>query len=151
MDFQFKNKAYTTLLGLVEAKMLSAQQAIDSAIESRDNETKSSVGDKYETGRAMMQLEQQRNEVQLAKALKLKSDLKQITIDKSFEQVNPGALVICDDFIYFISIGLGKILVEDQKVYAISLDSPLGKKLQGKKVGEEVVIKEKKILIKQII
>jgi hypothetical protein len=39
--------------------------------ESLDDETKSSAGDKYETGRAMLQLDIEKSSVQLAEAEKL--------------------------------------------------------------------------------
>lgn len=151
LNLAYKQQIYKELIKKVEEKISSAQQAIDAAIESRDNETKSSVGDKYETGRAMMQLEQQRNEVQLAKAMKLKADLNQISLKHLKTKVEAGALVKSDNGIYFISIGLGKLSLENDTVYAISLQSPLGKLLLNKKEGEKISFNDKSILILQII
>ena len=70
-----KTQLYDACLSAVQLRIDNAQQAMKAAQESRDNETKSSVGDKYETGRAMMQGAQERNKVQLIAAMQLKQQL----------------------------------------------------------------------------
>ena len=49
--------------------------------------------------------------------------------------------------LYFISIGYGKL----DAVYAISIESPLGVELKGKKVGDRVEMRGRIITIKSII
>ena len=66
LDLNFKKKVLSACFEQVNDKIIKIERAIAAVIESRDNETKSSVGDKYETGRAMMQNEQQRLESQLS-------------------------------------------------------------------------------------
>ena len=78
-----KKRVYTQLKNLTEEKITQAEKAVAAAIEARDGETKSSAGDKFETGRAMMQLEQQRHEVQLSKAFQLSADLDRLDIDEA--------------------------------------------------------------------
>ena len=51
------------------------------AQEAANEEGKSSVGDKYETGRAMMQIERDKAAQQLDEALKLKNIIDQISIE----------------------------------------------------------------------
>ncbi len=121
----------------IQEKIDTATRAIQSAKEARDNETKSSVGDKYETGRAMMQLEQQRHEAQLMKALQLKKELSQINTAKRYEQVELGSLVRTDRGVYFISIGLGKVVLDDETYFAISVAAPIAEVMLGKKVGDD--------------
>ncbi len=145
-----KKKVYENLIEKLDLKISTAESAIASAIDSRDNETKSSVGDKYETGRAMMQLEQQKNEVQLAKAITLKKTLKRINIELKKDTGELGAMLNTTNGIFFLSIGLGKIVVEDQTVYAISMASPMGKVLFGKKTGDELIFQGKKIVIQAV-
>jgi len=123
---------------------------IDSAKESRDNDTKSSAGDKYETGRAMMHIEVEKHEVQLSKTLKLKNDLSRISLKKEHRKVDYGSLIKTDKGIYFISIGIGKIEVDNTIVYAISLNSPLGKQLKGKEKEDEVQFQGREFRIKEI-
>lgn len=135
---------------ILDEKIESAKLAIQSAKESRDNETKSSVGDKYETGRAMMQMELEKNRIQLNKALSLKNELEQIDLQKKYKKVEFGSLVIVSNGNYLISIGIGKIKIEKNIYYSISLSSPIGKSLRNKKVGDKIEFKGKEISISEI-
>ena len=147
---EIKKRLYQELQKQVEQRITNARKAMQAAQESRDNETKSSVGDKYETGRAMMQLEQERNEVQMIKAINLKNELDQIDMTKSSEVVELGSLVSTNKGQYFIAIGLGKISIDEQKYFVISKDAPIGKVLLGKKQGDTVQWQANSIKIESI-
>ena len=145
-----KKLLYTNLLQRLDLQIDSTQKALQSTKESRDNETKSSVGDKYETGRAMMQLEQGRLESQLNKTLHLRKILTQINLEKEYLQVEAGAMVETDQGIYFISIGLGKVVLEDQTYFAISTAAPVSGVLLGKKVGDVAVFQGREFMIQNV-
>ena len=145
-----KRLLYNNLLQRLDLQIDSTQKALQSTKESRDNETKSSVGDKYETGRAMMQLEQGRLESQLNKTLHLRKILTQINLEKEYLQVEAGAMVETDQGIYFISIGLGKVVLEDQTYFAISTAAPVSGVLLGKKVGEVAVFQGREFMIQNV-
>ena len=68
---------------VVHQRIASAQDAIRMAQDSANEEGKSSAGDKYETGRAMAQLEIEKASSQLAEANKLKQALEQIPVDEN--------------------------------------------------------------------
>lgn len=136
---------------LLDDKIVTFQNAIMSAKESRDNETKSSVGDKYETSRAMVQIEIEKSEAQLAKTLNLKRELSLINTSKKFYKVEYGSLVITNQSSYFFSIGIGKILLESKDYYVISMASPIGKVFRDKSVGEEIIFNNKEFVIEEII
>jgi len=146
-----KRAAYQQLTAIVQKKIDVANSSLTAAIEGRDNQTKSTAGDKHETGRAMMQIEQQRNEIQLGKAILLKKELKQLDLEKTFQKVQLGALVVTNRGNYFISIGIGKIIVAEQNIYAISLLSPIGKTLLNKQIGEVMKFQNKEITIQEIV
>ena len=135
---------------IVSLRIQTATNAMRSAEESRNNETKSSVGDKYETGRAMMHLEKQKNEVQLNKALTLKQELNQIDINKDQNRVGVGSLVFTNQGIYFISIGLGKLKISNEMFYCISIASPVGRLLHDRSIGESFEFQEKLFHIENI-
>ena len=120
------------------------------ARESRDNNTKSTVGDKYETSREMMNLKIEKYNIQLAKALRLQKELDKINLQKKFEQVEFGSLVFTRNNIYFISIGFGRIDIENESVYCVSLASPIGKTLNHKKTGDVVGFQGTEIIINNI-
>ena len=151
MDQQeIKKQLKKRLLGLVEAKKTELRNEIWSAKESRDNETKSSVGDKHETSRSLVQIEIDQLEVQLDKTLQQESELSKLPTEKIHTRVEPGSLVFTNREAYFISIGLGKIEWESQVYYCISPVSPVGKLLHGKKVGEKVQFNGQEIEVKGI-
>lgn len=139
------------LIKAIDEKAAIVKNEIQLAIESRDNETKSNVGDKYETTREMMQLEIEKNMVQLNKYELQKNELLKINPLRKNSKVEFGSLVFTSGGNYFISIGLGKIEIEQEAVYCISLISPIGKALQNKKAVEKISFQGKEIFISKII
>ncbi|HSO88242.1 MAG TPA: hypothetical protein VLQ91_16940 [Draconibacterium sp.] len=139
------------LIETINEKAAIVKNEIQLAIETRDNETKSNVGDKFETTREMMQLEIEKNALQLNKYELQKNELLKIDIYKSYKKAEPGSLVFTADNLYFISIGIGKIEIDNETVYCISLISPIGKVLQNKKAGEKINFQGKEIFISKII
>jgi len=140
-----------TLLDEVEAliyqKIAVFQKMMDDAQDSANNETKSSAGDKFETGRAMMHLERDKNAQQLSEARKLELFLSQIKSDKMFDRVAFGSVVQTDFGNYFISIAAGRILVDEKKYFAISPQAPLAKELMQKEKGDMITFNDKSIKI----
>ncbi|MEO1436923.1 MAG: 3-oxoacyl-ACP synthase [Bacteroidota bacterium] len=135
---------------LIQQRIDTIQTRIESLVESRDNETKSSVGDKYETGRAMMQLEIEKSQTLLGEALKLKAQLDQLPIDREFTVVAPGCLVLTNKGPFFISVGLGKVQVDGQTCFCISAEAPIAKALRGKQAGEQIEFNGQTFSVKQL-
>lgn len=112
---------------------------MEAAQESANTESKSSAGDKYETGRAMAQLDRDRYAQQLAEALRLDQDLARINIDRAYSTIQPGSLVLTSRGVFFVSISAGKLLVDGHDYIAVSPASPIATALAGKKAGDTVV------------
>ena len=146
-----KQLFYNSIIAKIEQKIQTAQTAIEIAKESRDNDTKSSAGDKFETGREMMQIEIENNKLLLNKALTQLNELKKIDLQKDYSKVEFGSLIITNNGNYFISIPEGRIEVEGDLFYAISMISPFGKLLNNKVVGNEITLNNKLFKIKEII
>lgn len=123
---------------LLNGRKVVLEATIADLKKSRDNETKSSAGDKFETGRAMMQAEMDRYTIQLSKTQQAINDLLQIDINKTHKKVALGSLIVTTNGNYFISIGYGKIEVLENTYYAISLASPVGQLFRDKTVGAVV-------------
>ena len=100
-----------------------------------NNDTKSSMGDKYETGREMLQQEINNLQVQLNEVLKQQDFLKTILIKVS-DKAQKGAIVKTERGLFFISVSLGEVTFENQKIICISPESPLAKAMNGKQKGE---------------
>ncbi len=122
----------------VQQRINTARQAMEAAQESANSEEKSSAGDKYETGRAMAQLERDRHAQLLAEARKLEGDLLRLNIDKVYETAQPGSLVTTSRGTFFISISAGKLALDGTDYFAVSPASPMATLLLGHRPGESV-------------
>ncbi len=148
--YEIKEKLFQACQADLEKRINSIQEVLKSIEESRDNETKSSVGDKYETGRSMMQMEEQKSRQQLYQANQVRLELMRIDPQRKSRKVEAGSLVETTNGIYFISVGMGKVRVEDALYYCISSNSPIGMKLMNKVKGDEIEFNGRKIGIKGI-
>ena len=142
-----KKELFTHCNTWVSQKIAVAKQAMDQAQQAANEETKSSAGDKFETGRAMMQLEKEKYARQLAVALDLRTALSRINVEKTYHSVQPGCLVETTGGRYFIAISVGKIALDELEYFAISAASPIGAVLLNQKKGAEVQFRERKIRI----
>lgn len=122
----------------VEKRIGGIQTAIDDLEAALKLETKCSMGDKYETGRAMLHLEFEKLAAQLEQYKKLKKTLRQIQPEKEFNIIGFGSIVKTTEANYFLSIPAGEILAENEKYYAIGASAPIAQALSGKKEGEEI-------------
>lgn len=126
------------LLAIIKTKLSEKIENFEKLIsETRAsaNDTKSSMGDKYETGREMLQQEINNLQVQLNEILKQKDFLKTI-LPKPSDKAEKGAVVKTDKGLFFISISLGEIKIEGEKIICISPESPLAKAMNGKQKNE---------------
>lgn len=121
----------------VDERIRAIKSEIVAAQASSHEETKSSAGDKYETGRAMMQLEIENNTTQLGEANKLKSALHLINPNVSTEHIQSGSLVTTNQGIFYLSIPIGAISLDHTNYFIISPASPIGNKMMKLKAGNE--------------
>ena len=145
-----KTALYKHCQSLVQQKLDEAEAAMRAAQAAANEETKSSAGDKYETGRAMMHLEKEKLASQHAEALKLKKVLDQINPDRRTEKVALGSLVQTNIGWFFIAVGLGQVKVEGQTYFLISPAAPIGRLLWKKSVDESFTFNGKEVVIKGI-
>ncbi len=123
--------------------MLAAQEAANS-------EEKSSMGDKYETGRAMSQLARDmsakqvfENKQELGFLLKLENIItKKIIVQ--------GSIVIANDKIFYIAVGIGLIKINETFVNVLSPKAPLAQLMLGKKSKDQFELNKKCFLIERI-
>lgn len=124
--------------------------ALDAVKESLFDEEKSTVGDKHHTNRAMLQIEREKFSRQLAEVDLEEAVLNKISLEHINEIVHLGSLVITSTGKYFMSVSAGAVPIEDETYYCISLKSPIGKLLLGKKQGESVTFNNKAIKIIEV-
>ena len=107
--------------------------------ESLDSETKNSTGDKHETGRAMVQLEQEKLAQQFMELEKIKNILQRVDVRKRTETIGLGSLAKTTAADYFIAISAGAFKQEGKPIYCVSQEAPIAQLLMGKKKGETFV------------
>jgi transcription elongation GreA/GreB family factor len=128
----------SSLLDIIKSKLSEKIQTLEKLIaETRasSNDTKSSMGDKYETGREMLQQEINNLQIQLNEVLKQQDFLKTV-LPKQSDKAEKGAIVKTAKGLFFISVSLGEITCENQKIICISPESPLAKAMFGKQENE---------------
>ncbi len=142
-----KQILYNQCKEFVNNKLLTIENTIKSNQEALASETKSSAGDKHETGRVMLQLEMEKAGQQLQVVSEMKARLERIYVQENSNICKLGSIVKTNNINYFIAISAGKLILENEIYYAISLDSPIGKLLLGKQESEELFFNERHIKI----
>lgn len=151
LDLKIKEALFKQCEAFVNKRSQTVEDVISSNQKALQSETKSSAGDKHETGRAMLQLEMEKAGQQLAGIVQMKLVLSKIDVLKSSKNACLGSIIVTDKVRYFLSISAGQLVVADEIYFAISVSSPMGKLLLGKQDKEEVIFNEKTILINRII
>lgn len=130
-------------LGLKRTKIEKSIKLLQNSLTS---ESKSTAGDKHETGRAMIQLEREKLGFQLKELEKQEALLYRIKLESSTGLVALGSYVQTSLMDYFLSVSLGKM--DTINAFAISIKSPIGRLLLGKKEGDTFSFngKEQKII-----
>ncbi len=122
------------------------QAAIDGANDAIVNDTKSSMGDKYETSREMAQQELSRLQQQLNQALQDQEILTNLP-DQASTVVGLGSLVITNQFNYLLASSIGPVKEGEYTVMVVSKQSPIGALLFGKGISDEITFQGKSIKI----
>ena len=146
----FKTTLHQACLARIDQSIAAATQAMEDAQNSANQETKSSVGDKYETGRAMMQLEKDKFAQQLAQSQELRLQLEQLNPLSTYPAIQLGSLLRSNEGYYYLAVSLGKIIHEGKAVYVLSTAAPLGQVLLGKKLGDKIPFQGRNIEILEL-
>ncbi|MEP5338986.1 MAG: 3-oxoacyl-ACP synthase [Algibacter sp.] len=149
-QLKIKEALFNACSESIEHRFQVIKHTIDEIQMSLTSETKSSAGDKHETGRAMLQLEREKAGNQLSEIQKTKELLSKIDIYKSTEKVSLGSVVYTSKANYFIAISRGELTVENEKFYAISSNTPIGKLLMSKTVRDSITFREQEFVIKNV-
>ena len=145
-----KKRLFNHCKAHLEKKMDILEQQKKRLHKDLTSETKSSAGDKHETGRAMIQLEREKlgnqiHEIELNyQKLNTIKDVKTSTI------ISLGSLIFTDKANYYISVAADSCKVNSKVFYCISSQSPIGKLLIGKKINESIIFNDRESTILEI-
>ena len=146
--YQMKSELLEIIHQKISEKIQKLEQLI-AETRASNNDTKSSMGDKYETSREMLQQEINNLQIQLNEHLKSQKILKNIN-PNPHKIVTLGSLVETEKGKFFIAVSLGEITFNQEKIFVISAESPLAKAMNGKKTGESFVVNNLSQIIKNI-
>ncbi|MFL1010498.1 3-oxoacyl-ACP synthase [Flavisericum labens] len=146
-----KQQLYNQCQEYVNNRLRTINNAILEIQNSLTSETKSSAGDKHETGRAMLQLEREKAGNQLAEIEKTKQTLSKINIENSSKTIGLGSVIYTTQSNYFIAISAGELIIEKQKFYAISANTPIGQLLMGKTKDNTIEFRAQTFKINEIL
>ena len=141
-----KEQICNSVLQFLNQKIINIRKTIFFIQKARNNEIKSSAGDKYETGRVMMQNELEKQALLLQQYQNQKANILKIQNMKRSEEIGFGSLVLTNQGNYLIAIGLGRV----DNFSVISLLSPLGKAFRGLKSGDTFIFQNKDYKIQSV-
>jgi transcription elongation GreA/GreB family factor len=142
-----KKEVIDTCFAVIKGKMDELKSQINELMEDAESDSKSSAGDKHETARAMMQLEQEKLNRQLAELIKQEEALQMIRNEEKHDTVRQGSIVETDKGFIFLAIPLGKIQIAKKDFMVISPASPFAKVIIGQKPKATVEINNSKYKI----
>jgi len=151
LQLKIKEALFEQCEVFVNKRLYNIENVISSNQKALQSETKSSAGDKHETGRAMLQLEMEKAGQQLSGIAQLKVVLSKIDVLKSSKNACLGSIIVTDKARYFLSISAGQLVVADKRYFAISVSSPIGKLLLGKQEKDMISFNGKTIIINKIV
>lgn len=145
-----KEKLYKACEAYVDERIKRNEAAMAGLESDLENETKSSAGDKYETGREMINLEISKLAEQLQQFKNLRNTLNVAKIRTNNGSAQLGTAVKTNMANYFIAIPADRIIVDGDEYFAIGANSPIAQLLLHKKAGEKIIFNGKSAEILEV-
>jgi len=145
-----KNEIVVHLLSLQRDRIKELIQYQNDLSDSLQSESKSTAGDKHDTSRAMIHLEQEKLQHQTKELNHQYQRLREISSLNELHAVSFGALVETETDIFLLGASLGKQIIEGRIIYCIGMEAPISQSMLGKIVGGELFFNGKITEIKSI-
>ncbi|MBM55812.1 MAG: hypothetical protein CMB32_04560 [Euryarchaeota archaeon] len=132
----FKSAIIAQMISTTQEKIDLSKAQITSIQQSKSSATKSTAGDKHETGRAMMETELAFAQSALTKSLQQLADIEKLAESGASDIVEFGSLVETSKGFFIFGVSLGKISIAGVSCFTISAASPIGSAMLGKSTGD---------------
>ncbi len=133
---ELKTELYKKSEAYLEEKITRISNSLLDLDVALKSESKSSAGDKFETGREMINIEIQKLSTQLQQFQQLQVTLEMAKRNIQSSSIRLGSIVKASNATYFIAIPIGEVDLGKEKVYIIGANSPVAQVLIGKSKGE---------------
>jgi sortase (surface protein transpeptidase) len=120
----------------LDQRMQTSLDAMNAAQESANGESKSSAGNKYETSRAMGQLDRDMHARMYQQTREERKMVERIDESIIFKKGALGAFISTSTGDFFLSVSIGQVNIDEKPIMIISPQSPIGALLMGKMVGD---------------
>jgi transcription elongation GreA/GreB family factor len=147
---ELKKSLKEKAIDVLHKRIENASTAMHEAQLAANEEGKSSVGDKYETSRAMAQIDRDIHARQLESAEKDLTFIQHMDVTVFHTKVEVGTFVNTTEGKYFFLTGLGAVDVSNEKIFFLSISSPVGQSFSGKQINDVVIFNGKQITIKDL-
>jgi hypothetical protein len=142
-----KHIVHQTVEDKIRSRITDLQFALNDAMEATSDDSKSTAGDKHETSRAMAHLEQEKLGNQYSEAIKLLEVLRRIDPSINTNTIRIGSLVETSMGWFYLSVGLGQIVIDGKTVFCLTPLAPFGQLLLGKKTGDQLEWQGKEVIV----
>ena len=143
----FKKEVVQLLQNTIDMRRGELEAEVQQLKEALLSDTKSTAGDKYETGRAMTHLELEKLSGRLNQIIQQQQTLKRIDFSSPSVNIRMGSLVKTNKGYYLIAIAFGSLSIMDKDCFVLSPASPLGNLLLGKQRGNQLQLNNETIQI----
>ena len=131
-------------------RIADGEKAMQDAQEAANSEGKSSMGDKYETGRAMSQLARDMSAKQVFENKQELINLLKLENTKTDKTIIQGSVVLANGIVFYIAVGLGVINFNDINVTVLSPKAPLAQLMLSKGAGNQFTLNKKEFVIETV-
>ncbi len=147
----FRHQLKSYCIGVLQNRLNTAMELIARAQEGANNESKSSAGDKYETGRAMGQLEKQMYQQQAAAIQEELSVAGATDVSGPAPIGRAGSLVVLPGVYIFVCVGIGRVIIDGMTVFIVSPNAPIARALQHQSVGDTITLGAEKLRVQSFM
>lgn len=121
-------------------ELLRYQSDLSDALQS---ESKSTAGDKHDTSRAMIHLEQEKLQHQFQELQLQLQRLREINELNPLTHANFGALVETTSDLFLLGASLGKQVVDGRVIYCIGMEAPIAQAMLNKAIADQLLFNGK--------
>ncbi len=144
-----KKQLQQRLLKELQIKLNELEVEMEGLREAKTADTKSSAGDKYETGRESLSQTQGLLEAQQSKLLAMFRGVERVHIAER-SAISEGALLHLSIGWVWVAVPFGKISLDKTAIQVVSPQAPLVQSLKSIKVGESISLNGRKVELKGI-
>ena len=144
-----KKEIQSVCLHRLQQQLARLEDMMKNAQSEANKETKSSAGDKYETGRSMMQLEKEKFAQQHDRVSQQLEIVQKLDLG-AHDEIQEGSLVDTNIGLFFISVGMEPFEIGDITITCLSLSTPIGEVLNGLEEGDVVDFRDQEIEIWEV-